>query len=36
MLAPHLTRHVVQSAERSHSQQDIDGELAAIKIPFLR
>jgi LysR family transcriptional regulator, cys regulon transcriptional activator len=36
MLAPHLSPRLVATAEKSMSQDDIDGEFAAIRIPFLR
>jgi hypothetical protein len=36
MLAPHLSARVVQSAENTESQEDVEREFAAIKIPFLR
>jgi len=36
MLAPHLTPRVVQSAENSASQEEVERDFAAIKIPFLR
>ena len=36
MLAPHLTRRLVQTAENSDSQDDVDREFAGVKIPFLR
>jgi len=36
LLAPHLTSRVVQTAERSDSQEDVEREFAAIRIPFLR
>ena len=36
MLAPHLTPRVVQTAENSESQEEVDREFAPIKIPFLR
>jgi LysR family cys regulon transcriptional activator len=36
MLAPHLTPRVVQSAEQCESQENVDGQFAAIRIPFLR
>src|SRR3954468_12417604 len=36
MLAPHLTPRLVQTAEKSASQEEIEREFAATKIPFLR
>ena len=36
MLAPHLTPRLVQDAEQSGLQDDVDREFAAVKIPFLR
>jgi len=36
ILAPHLTRRQVQTAENSDSQDDVDREFAGVKIPFLR
>ena len=36
MLAPHLTQRLVQDAEQSETQEDVDREFASIKIPFLR
>jgi len=36
MLAPHLTRRLVQSAENTDSQDDVDREFAGVRIPFLR
>jgi LysR family cys regulon transcriptional activator len=36
MLAPHLTPRLVQSAENTDSQDDVDREFAGVKIPFLR
>jgi LysR family cys regulon transcriptional activator len=36
MLAPHLNARLVQSAENTGSQEEVEREFAAIKIPFLR
>jgi len=36
MLAQHLTPRLVQAAEKSASQDDVEREFAAIRIPFLR
>jgi LysR family cys regulon transcriptional activator len=36
MLAPHLTPRLVQSAEGAESQDAVDQNFAAVKIPFLR
>lgn len=36
MLAPHLTPRLVQAAERAGSQEAVDREFAAIRVPFLR
>jgi LysR family transcriptional regulator, cys regulon transcriptional activator len=36
MLAPHLTPRLVQTAERTDTQDDVDREFAGVKIPFLR
>ncbi len=36
LLAPHLTTRVVQAAEGSETQDDVEREFAPIRIPFLR
>ena len=36
MLAPHLSPRLVQSAEKSESQEEVEKDFATIKIPFLR
>jgi len=36
MLAPHLSTRIVQNAEGSATQEEVDREFAAVKIPFLR
>jgi LysR family cys regulon transcriptional activator len=36
MLAPHLTQRQVQAAENASTQEEVDREFAAMKIPFLR
>jgi LysR family transcriptional regulator, cys regulon transcriptional activator len=36
MFAPHLTQRQVQAAENAESQENVDREFAAVKIPFLR
>jgi LysR family cys regulon transcriptional activator len=36
MLAQHLTPRLVQAAEKSASQDEVEREFAAIRIPFLR
>jgi LysR family cys regulon transcriptional activator len=36
MLAPHLTQRQVQQAENSTSQEEVDRDFAAVRIPFLR
>jgi hypothetical protein len=36
MLAPHLTPRLVQAAEKSDSQEEVEREFAPIKVPFLR
>jgi hypothetical protein len=36
MLAPHLTQRQVQAAENASTQEEVDREFAAVKIPFLR
>ena len=36
MFAPHLTPRLVQEAEQSDAQEDVDRQFAPVKIPFLR
>ena len=36
ILAPHLTPRVVQAAEKSLSQDDVEREFAEIRIPYKR
>jgi hypothetical protein len=36
MLAPHLDARLVQRAENSGSQEDVDRESAGVKVPYLR
>jgi LysR family cys regulon transcriptional activator len=36
MLAPHLTHRLVNAAELTNNQDEIDREFASVKIPFLR
>jgi hypothetical protein len=36
MLAPHLSQRMVQLAENAETQDGVEREFAAVKIPFLR